>query len=148
MPRDTCTNTTGDTGRNVPVPESTMRTARRAAVTTAQVREELAHGVVGPMAVGGSSVTCGGMADAIGSPKSSRACLEGRRPGLGDGDGDAVVRHGQGPYSAAGQQPDGVADPCHGGRRDDGGALGAAGEDAVELGRVVEQLGHPRRGTA
>ena len=47
-----------------------------------QVGEEVVDGVVGD-GVGGSSVTCGGMAAAIGSPKSSRAAWSRRPQGSG-----------------------------------------------------------------
>ena len=62
---------------------------------------------------------------------------------------DTVVGTGQDPTPHAGQQtrPQSRTRAIVA-RATYGRALGAVGEDAVELGRVVEQLGHPLAGTA
>src|SRR4029453_16706167 len=75
MPSATCTNTTGETGRNVPVPRNTSGNGPASATATScRCASILASSPAGTR-VGGSSVMCAGIARAVGSPSCSRhAC--------------------------------------------------------------------------
>ena len=82
MPSETCTKTTGETGRNVPVPDRTMRNGADPCSPPPGARGSRPSRRRRWL-VGGSSVTCGGMAVAIGSPNDSRASWRVRPQGSG-----------------------------------------------------------------
>src|ERR687884_1207918 len=71
MPGATATNTTAETGANVPVPDRCMSNGGWLAATSARWALMAGRSVSGT-SVGGSSVTCGGTEVACGSPTLAR----------------------------------------------------------------------------
>ena len=71
MPSASITNTTGETGRNVPVPRSRMRKPVFSADACSRCRS-IAGTAASSTSNGGISVTCVGMPWAVVSPSSAR----------------------------------------------------------------------------
>ena len=136
-------NTTGEVGRNVPVPARCMTNGSCAAAAVGQVRLDVVQRSAAT-GVGGSSVTCGQTRSAAGSPTSRRQFASDGGVRLRDRDRDAqhhlrrtfahvLVRRGRKPTRSYASRD--------GRRRRTARARSApAREDAVELGRIGEQL--------
>src|SRR4051794_17978089 len=143
MPRPTWTKTTWETGRNVPAPARCMVNGPHS--TAARDRWSSISGSSSRATdVGGSRVTCGGIRAACGSPTRSRQPRSTVACGSGMLTTTPRVRvSATGSAARGGQEPDGVVDPSEGAGRDLARPRGSDGEDAVELGRVVQQLTGP-----
>src|SRR6476469_7876268 len=141
IPSDTCTNTTGEIGRKVPVPRSTIENGCPCSATCSRWFTAEAS-CSSPTSVGGSSVTWVGMQSAKGSPKDARlACSISAW-----GDGIAIDTPMVGTVATlpnARQQPHSVTHPGHRRDRHLTSPVGAVRQDAVQFCGVVEQLSHP-----
>ena len=127
MPSTRLTNTTGETGRKVPVPR---RWIRYGAMTRRDLREvllDVGQPVVRPTSSGGTSVMWVGIAEPCGSPLATRKSWSRLAPRLGDGDRDtdgghatSTLRSGR---AGGGGEADPLVDVAQGRLGDLGGAL-------------------------
>src|SRR3569833_393416 len=136
IPMASATNTTGDTGRNVPVPRSMIGKGRSCAATARRCRS-ISSSAAAATRSGGTSVMCVGIERASGSPNDARDCCSSSPYGSGIGIATPLVRSAG---SGTAQEPAPIADRLHGVTGDLARAGGAAGQHAGELLFVGEEL--------
>ena len=139
-PPETWTNTTGETGRNVPVPRSTMSKGWAPALTFSRWATAASMSS-SAISVGPSRVTCVGIESASGSPKEARLACSSSPCGAGIAMETPIVGT-VATLPNRRQQSDPVTYPGHRGPGHLARPGRALGEDPVQLRGVVEQLGH------
>src|SRR5664279_3907033 len=142
-PRDSWTNTTGEVGRKVPVPERCRTNGRHACAARVRCCSIAGMAAVST-GVGGSSVTCGQTRSAAGSPTRLRQLVNTVACGCGIAMATpSITCSDTGSASSEGQEPHPVVGGPQRSRRDWPGAAGPVREDAVQFARIVKQLTDP-----
>src|SRR3569833_4538943 len=130
------TNTTGDTGRNVPVPRSMIGKGRSCAATARRCTS-ISSSAAEATRSGGTSVMCVGIERASGSPNDARDRCSSSPYGSGIGIATPMVRSAG---SGTAQEPDPIADRLHGVTGGLARAVARDPQSRIELLFVGEEL--------